>query len=83
MVAASDVQKRRSKSLFDTQVNHKLVITYMEYEGKMYPNYFYYESPKLVNIGDRSSDQVKTESEPGFDKDEQYYFTIQKYYLLK
>ncbi|QNJ98256.1 carboxypeptidase-like regulatory domain-containing protein [Constantimarinum furrinae] len=78
LVAASDVQKRRSKSLFDTQVNHKLVITYMEYEGKMYPNYFYYESPKLVNIGDRSSDQVKTESEPGFDKDEQYYFTIQE-----
>jgi hypothetical protein len=78
LVAASEVQKRRSKSLFDTHVNHKLVITYMEYEDRMYPNYFYYESPKLVNIGDRSSDQIKTESEPGFDKDEQYYFTIQE-----
>ncbi len=78
LVAASDVQKKRSKSLFDTQTIHKLIITYMEYNGKMYPNYIYYETPKLVNIGDRSSDRIKTEAEPGFDKDEQYYNTIQE-----
>ena len=78
LVAASDVQKRRSKSLYDTQVIHKLVITYKEYEDKMYPNYIYYETPKLVNIGDRSSDRVKTEEAPGFDKGEQYYYTIQE-----
>lgn len=78
LVAASDVQKKRSKSLFDTQTIHKLVMTYMEYEGKMYPNYIYYETPKLVNTGDRSSDRIKTEAEPGFDKDEQYYYTIQE-----
>jgi hypothetical protein len=78
LVAASDVQKKRSKSLFDTQTIHKLVMTYMEYDGKMYPNYIYYETPKLVNTGDRSSDRVKTESAPGFDKDEQYYYTIQE-----
>jgi hypothetical protein len=78
LVAASDVQKKRSKSLFDTQTIHKLIITYMEYEGKMYPNYIYYETPKLVNTGDRSSDRVKTESAAGFDKDEQYYYTIQE-----
>lgn len=78
LVAASDVQKKRSKSLFDTQTIHKLVMTYMEYNGKMYPNYIYYETPKLVNIGDRSSDRIKTEAEPGFDKDEQYYYTIQE-----
>ncbi len=78
LVAASDVQKKRSKSLFDTQTIHKLVMTYIEYEGKMYPNYIYYETPKLVNTGDRSSDRVKTEAEPGFDKDEQYYYTIQE-----
>ena len=78
LVAASDVQKKRSKSLFDTQTIHKLIITYMEYNGKMYPNYIYYETPKLVNIGDRSSDRIKTEAEPGFDKDEQYYYTIQE-----
>lgn len=78
LIAASDVQKRRSKSLFDTQLLHKLIITYRDYDDRMYPNYIYYETPKLVNIGDRSSDRDKTESAPGFDKDEQYYFTIQE-----
>ncbi len=78
LVAASDVQKKRSKSLFDAEIIHKLVKTYREYDGKMYPNYIYYETPKLVNTGDRSSERVKTESAPGFDKDEQYYFTIQE-----
>lgn len=78
LVAASDVQKKRSKSLFATQNIHKLVETYREYNGKMYPNYFYYETPKLVNTGDRSSERTKTESAIGFDKDEQYYFTIQE-----
>ena len=78
LVAASDVQKKRSKSLFDTQTIHKLVETYREYNGKMYPNYFYYETPKLVNVGDRSSERTKTESAPGFDKGEQYYYTIQE-----
>jgi hypothetical protein len=78
LIAASDVQKKRSKSLFDTQTIHKLVMTYKDYDGKMYPNYIYYETPKLVNTGDRSSDRIKTEAEPGFDKDEQYYYTIQE-----
>ncbi len=78
LVAASDVQKKRSKSLFDTQTIHKLIITYIEYQDKMYPNYIYYETPKLVNTGDRSSDGTITEAAPGFDKDEQYYYTIQE-----
>lgn len=78
LVAASDIQKRRSKSLFATQTIHKLVQTYWEYDGKMYPTYFYYETPKLVNTGDRSSDRSRTEAEPGFDKDAQYYYTVQE-----
>ncbi|MCG2431971.1 carboxypeptidase-like regulatory domain-containing protein [Aequorivita xiaoshiensis] len=78
LTAASDVQKRRSKSLFDTQTMHKLTMTYMEYNDKMYPNYIYYETPKLVNTGDRSTNRVKTEAEPGFDKGEQYYYTVQE-----
>src|SRR5690554_4900430 len=78
LVAASDIQKRRSKSLFATQTIHKLVQTYWEYDGKMYPTYFYYETPKLVNTGDRSSDRTRTEAEPGFDKDEQFYYTVQE-----
>lgn len=78
LVAASDVQKKRSKSLFDTLINHKLIISYMEYQDKMYPNYFYYETPKLVNIGDRSSDKEKNEELMGYDKDAQFYYTIQE-----
>ncbi|GAB5401420.1 MAG: hypothetical protein Aureis2KO_30050 [Aureisphaera sp.] len=76
LVAASDVQKRRSRSLYDTLVNHKLVMSFMEYQDKMYPKYVYYETPKLVNIGDRSSDKKKEEDEDA--KDEQFYYTVQE-----
>lgn len=78
LIAASDVQKKRSKSLFDTQLLHKLIVSYRDINDKMFPNYYYYETPKLVNAGDRSSDRERTESAPGFDKDEQYYYTIQE-----
>ncbi|MBZ0327512.1 MAG: carboxypeptidase-like regulatory domain-containing protein [Altibacter sp.] len=80
LVAASDVQKRRSKSLFDTQVNHKLIITYKEYQDKMYPTYFYYETPKLINVGDRSSDRTRDKAAEDIerDKEEQFYYTIQE-----
>ena len=79
LIAASDVQKRRSKSLYDTQINHKLVMTFMEYQDKMYPNYIYYETPKLVNAGDRSSKKkLKDESELQRDKEEQFYYTVQE-----
>lgn len=79
LIAASPEQKSRSKALFDTQINHKLVLSYMEYEGKMYPNYIYYETPKLVNVGakptepKRSIDEVVT-----YDKDERFYYTVQE-----
>ena len=75
LVAASEIQRRRSKSLFGTDINHKLVITYKEYENKMYPSYVYYETPKLVNVGERSSDE---ERRAAIDKDEQFYFTTQE-----
>ena len=79
LIAASDKQKTRSKSLLGTLNNHKLVISYTEYEGKMYPNYYYYETPKLVNVGDRSSDIVKkTTEEIKKEKEEQFYNTIQE-----
>ena len=77
LVAASDTQKKRSKSLFNTLLNHKLVITYKDYDGKMYPSYVYYETPKLINAGDRSSDQ-HLEDKKTIDKDEQFYYTIQE-----
>ena len=73
LVAASEIQKSRSKSLYGTQINHKLIMTYTEFQGKMYPNYFYYETPKLVNVGDRSSDKVKID-----DKNTRFYYTVQE-----
>lgn len=76
LIAASDAQKSRSKTLFDTKVNHKLVITYMEYEDKMYPNYIYYETPKLVSVGQKSTDA--TSKDVIYDKDERFYYTIQE-----
>ena len=78
LVAASDAQKVRSKRLFDTQVNHKLVITYIEYEDKMYPNYIYYETPKLVNVGYKSDELLTDEEKERYNKEERYYYTIQE-----
>jgi hypothetical protein len=74
LVAASQAQRRRSKSLFDTLVNHKLVLTYRDFEGAMYPSYLYYETPKLVQVGDRSSDAPKGTA----NRDEQFYYTVQE-----
>jgi len=75
LIAASDVQKSRSKTLYDTDLGHKLEISYMEYQGKMYPNYVYYETPKLVNVGDKTQrpDEVTKE-----DRDARFYYTVQE-----
>lgn len=78
LVAASDAQKVRSKRLFDTQTNHKLVITYMEYQDKMYPNYIYYETPKLVNVGLKPTGKIDKEEEERYNKEERYYYTVQE-----
>ena len=79
LVAASPEQKSRSKALFDTQINHKLIMSYMEYEGKMYPNYIYYETPKLVNVGFKPTEPKKSlEEVTTYDKDERFYFTVQE-----
>ena len=78
LIASSENQIKRSKSLFGTVLNHKLVMTYMEYQGKMYPKYIYYETPKLVNAGDRSSDQLDKDGNPTQDKSDFYYNTVQE-----
>ncbi|MGB1308905.1 MAG: carboxypeptidase-like regulatory domain-containing protein [Oceanihabitans sp.] len=77
LVAASPAQKVRSKRLFDTQTNHKLVITYMEYQDKMFPNYIYYETPKLVNVG-KTNEKLTKEEEALYNKEERYYYTVQE-----
>lgn len=78
LVASSKAQKSRSKSLFNSEVNHKLIMTFTEYEDRMYPKYVYYETPKLVSIGDRSSDKIRNEETQVKDEDEQYYSAIQE-----
>lgn len=79
LIAASPEQKSRSKALFDTQLNHKLVLNYMEYEGKMYPNYIYYETPKLVNVGIKPTEARKNIEETAtYNKDERFYYTVQE-----
>lgn len=78
LVAASPQQKNRSKILFGTQTNHKLIMTYMEYQDKMYPNYIYYETPKLVNVGLKPADGKTEEEEAAYNKDERYYYSVQE-----
>lgn len=78
LVAASPAQKTRSKTLFGTQVNHKLVMTYMEYNDKMYPNYIYYETPKLVNVGLKTSEKLTEEEKAKYYNEERFYYTVQE-----
>ncbi|MEJ6792279.1 MAG: carboxypeptidase-like regulatory domain-containing protein [Lacinutrix sp.] len=78
LIAASKEQKSRSKRLFDTQVNHKLVINYKEYNDKMYPNYIYYETPKLVNVGFKPKNKQEEELAEQFNKEERFYYTVQE-----
>ena len=78
LVAASDAQKSRSKTLFGTQTNHKLIINYIQYEDKMYPSYIYYETPKLVNVGLRSNEKVTQAEMDRYNKEERYYYTVQE-----
>jgi len=78
LVAASKAQRSRSKTLYDTDITHKLVLSYKEYQDKMYLNYVYYETPKLVNVG-VAIDDPKTEiDESAINKDERYYYTVQE-----
>lgn len=78
LVAASDAQKSRSKRLFGTQTNHKLVINYNEYNDKMYPNYIYYETPKLVNVGLKTNRKVSQKEIDRYNREERYYSTVQE-----
>lgn len=75
LIAASDTQKSRSKTLYDTNVGHKLEITYMEYQNKMYPKYVYYETPKLVNAGNKNQ---RPEEVTRQDRDARFYYTVQE-----
>ena len=51
---------------------------YIEYEDKMYPNYIYYETPKLVNVGLKPTGKISKEEEERYNKEERYYYTVQE-----
>ena len=44
----------------------------------MYPNYIYYETPKLVNVGLKTKEKVSKEEKARYNKEERYYFTVQE-----
>lgn len=77
LIPASPAQKTRSKRLLNSTVNHKLVITYKEFQDKMYPSYIYYETPKLVNVGLKADKKV-TDAELAKYNEERFYYTIQE-----
>lgn len=79
LVAASEAQRRRSRDLYDTLVNHRLILDYKRYNEKMYPSYIYYETPKLVNRGFKEPQRnVKNDEENRLSKDERFYYTTQE-----
>jgi hypothetical protein len=53
-------------------------MTYIEYDDKMYPNYIYYETPKLVNVGFKTDEKVSDEEKERYNKEERYYYTVQE-----
>ncbi|WAC03325.1 hypothetical protein N7U66_07205 [Lacinutrix neustonica] len=77
LIPASPAQKARSKRLLNSTVNHKLIITYKEFQDKMYPSYIYYETPKLVNVGLKADKKV-TDAELAKYNEERFYYTIQE-----
>ncbi len=78
LIAASDAQRNRSKTLFGTNINHKLVISYIDINDKMYPKYVYYETPKLVNVGLKNINKDNLEDKERYNKEERYYYTVQE-----
>ena len=44
----------------------------------MYPNYIYYETPKLVNVGFKTDQKVSDEEKERYNKEERYYYTVQE-----
>lgn len=78
LIAASDAQKNRSKTLFGTDLNHKLIISYTDIDGIMYPKYIYYETPKLVNVGLKDITKENIEDKERYNREERYYYTVQE-----
>ena len=50
----------------------------MEYNDRMYTNYMYYETPKLVNVGSGSKDKNATEYELLEERENRFYSTVQE-----
>ncbi len=44
----------------------------------MYPNYIYYETPKLVNVGLKTNKKVSQKEIDRYNREERYYSTVQE-----
>tara|TARA_R110000868_G_scaffold156380_1_gene383214 strand:+ start:615 stop:2027 length:1413 start_codon:yes stop_codon:yes gene_type:complete len=78
LVAASKNQKARSRTIFNSKVMHKINLKLTEYNNKMYPKYFSYETPKSLNIIFKPNANGKYNKESIRDKGEQYYYSKQE-----
>jgi hypothetical protein len=79
LIAASRDQKLRSKLIFDTNVNHKIKIDFIELNGKMYPRYFAYETPKILNFMFKPDSNGNYQKELKRKTGDQYYYTKQEF----
>jgi|GEM_PF-258573 len=78
LVASSINQKLRSKLIFDTRVNHKIKIKFIEYKGKMFPKYYSYEAPKNVNFIFKPDTNGKYDKNKIRNEEDRYYYTKQE-----
>ncbi|MFV0540411.1 MAG: carboxypeptidase-like regulatory domain-containing protein [Aestuariibaculum sp.] len=78
LIAASKNQKLRSELLFDTKINHKVKIKYIEHNNKMYLKYFLYETPKIVNFILKPDTDGKYSKNSKREREEQFYYTKQE-----
>lgn len=63
LVAGSKSQKARSKTIFNTTVMHRINLKYKMYNNKMYPEYFSYSTPKVINYTFKKNGDVRASND--------------------
>ncbi|WP_445957783.1 carboxypeptidase-like regulatory domain-containing protein [Yeosuana sp.] len=78
LLPGSKSQKARSRVIFNSKVMHKINLKFVEYNNKVYPKYFSYQTPKFLNSIFKPDS--KGEYNKGIIRDEgkQYYYTKQE-----
>ena len=75
LIAASKGAKLRNKSIYDTPVHYTVNLKYIEYNDKMYLNYFSCNVPKRINIYFK---QTKTGEHEIRSEEDRFYYTKQE-----